>query len=157
MPLLHDAYLPVERMETLDAALALARARTQSIWAVEPEDVLHARLLADSAREVGAARPAAPGRLPTARSVQDPDIDRICTRPTAVDLDGDGKLDIVSGNFRGTFHFFAGQGKGKFAPKSTLLMLVSAFAGRERVLAAYREAVRQGYRFYSYGDAMLIV
>ncbi|HZN40853.1 MAG TPA: VCBS repeat-containing protein [Planctomycetota bacterium] len=53
---------------------------------------------------------------------QDPDIDRICTRPTAVDLDGDGKLDIVSGNFRGTFAFFAGQGKGKFAEKSTLLM-----------------------------------
>jgi S-adenosylmethionine:tRNA ribosyltransferase-isomerase len=42
-------------------------------------------------------------------------------------------------------------------PRTTLLMMVSAFAGRERVLAAYREAVRQGYRFYSYGDAMLIV
>ncbi len=41
-------------------------------------------------------------------------------------------------------------------PRSTLLMLVSAFAGRERVLAAYREAVRREYRFYSYGDAMLI-
>jgi S-adenosylmethionine:tRNA ribosyltransferase-isomerase len=39
-------------------------------------------------------------------------------------------------------------------PRSTLLMLVSAFAGRERVLAAYGEAVREGYRFYSYGDAM---
>jgi S-adenosylmethionine:tRNA ribosyltransferase-isomerase len=39
-------------------------------------------------------------------------------------------------------------------PRSTLLMLVSAFAGRERVLAAYAEAVREGYRFYSYGDAM---
>lgn len=39
-------------------------------------------------------------------------------------------------------------------PRSTLLMLVSAFAGRERVLAAYEEAVREGYRFYSYGDAM---
>ncbi len=38
-------------------------------------------------------------------------------------------------------------------PESTLLMLVSAFAGRERVLAAYEEAVREGYRFYSYGDA----
>ncbi len=42
-------------------------------------------------------------------------------------------------------------------PKSTLLMLVSAFAGRELVLAAYREAVREGYRFFSYGDAMLIL
>jgi S-adenosylmethionine:tRNA ribosyltransferase-isomerase len=41
-------------------------------------------------------------------------------------------------------------------PRSTLLMLVSAFAGRERVLAAYEEAIRQGYRFYSYGDAMLV-
>mgnify|MGYP001167377100 FL=1 len=41
-------------------------------------------------------------------------------------------------------------------PRSTLLMLVSAFAGRERVLAAYREAVRSGYRFFSYGDAMLV-
>ncbi len=40
-------------------------------------------------------------------------------------------------------------------PRSTLLMLVSAFAGRERVMAAYEEAVREGYRFYSYGDAML--
>lgn len=42
-------------------------------------------------------------------------------------------------------------------PESTLLMLVSAFAGREHILEAYREAVRSGFRFYSYGDAMLIV
>ncbi len=41
-------------------------------------------------------------------------------------------------------------------PKSSLLMLVAALAGRERVLAAYREAVARRYRFYSYGDAMLI-
>jgi S-adenosylmethionine:tRNA ribosyltransferase-isomerase len=41
-------------------------------------------------------------------------------------------------------------------PRSTLLMLVAAFAGREAVLAAYAEAVELGYRFYSYGDAMLI-
>jgi len=41
-------------------------------------------------------------------------------------------------------------------PRSTLLMLVCAFAGRERVLQAYAEAVGEGYRFYSYGDAMLI-
>ena len=42
-------------------------------------------------------------------------------------------------------------------PRSTLLMLVSAFAGRERMLAAYTEAVRQRYRFYSFGDAMLLL
>lgn len=42
-------------------------------------------------------------------------------------------------------------------PKSTLLMLVSALAGRERTLEAYEEAVRQRYRFFSFGDAMLIV
>jgi S-adenosylmethionine:tRNA ribosyltransferase-isomerase len=42
-------------------------------------------------------------------------------------------------------------------PQSSLLMLVAAFAGRERVLAAYREAVEKRYRFYSYGDAMLIL
>lgn len=41
-------------------------------------------------------------------------------------------------------------------PRSTLLMLVSALAGREFVLAAYREAVRSGYRFFSYGDCMLV-
>jgi len=41
-------------------------------------------------------------------------------------------------------------------PKSTLLMLVSAFAGRELILSTYAEAVRRGYRFFSYGDAMLI-
>jgi S-adenosylmethionine:tRNA ribosyltransferase-isomerase len=41
-------------------------------------------------------------------------------------------------------------------PKSTLLMLVSAFAGRERMLTVYREAIRLEYRFYSFGDAMLI-
>ncbi len=42
-------------------------------------------------------------------------------------------------------------------PQSSLLMLVSAFAGREPVLAAYREAVARQYRFYSYGDAMLVL
>jgi S-adenosylmethionine:tRNA ribosyltransferase-isomerase len=42
-------------------------------------------------------------------------------------------------------------------PRSTLLMLVSAFAGTELIRDAYREAIRGGYRFYSYGDAMLIV
>jgi S-adenosylmethionine:tRNA ribosyltransferase-isomerase len=42
-------------------------------------------------------------------------------------------------------------------PRSSLLLLASAFAGRERLLAAYAEAIRSGYRFYSYGDAMLVL
>jgi S-adenosylmethionine:tRNA ribosyltransferase-isomerase len=42
-------------------------------------------------------------------------------------------------------------------PQSTLIMMISALAGRERVLAAYEEAVRERYRFFSYGDCMLIL
>jgi S-adenosylmethionine:tRNA ribosyltransferase-isomerase len=42
-------------------------------------------------------------------------------------------------------------------PRSTLLMLVSAFAGRELILQAYLEAMNLNYRFYSFGDAMLII
>ena len=42
-------------------------------------------------------------------------------------------------------------------PKSTLLMLVSAFAGREKILETYETAIREGYRFYSFGDVMLIL
>ncbi|MCX5882220.1 MAG: S-adenosylmethionine:tRNA ribosyltransferase-isomerase, partial [Deltaproteobacteria bacterium] len=41
-------------------------------------------------------------------------------------------------------------------PRSTLLMLVSAFTGRNFILNAYQAAIQEGYRFYSYGDAMLI-
>jgi S-adenosylmethionine:tRNA ribosyltransferase-isomerase len=42
-------------------------------------------------------------------------------------------------------------------PRSSLLLLVAAFAGRGPILAAYREAIAAEYRFYSYGDAMLIL
>jgi S-adenosylmethionine:tRNA ribosyltransferase-isomerase len=42
-------------------------------------------------------------------------------------------------------------------PRSSLLLLVAAFAGREKILAAYADAVRRRYRFYSYGDAMLLL
>jgi S-adenosylmethionine:tRNA ribosyltransferase-isomerase len=56
------------------------------------------------------------------------------------------KFDVIDGLIT-NFHL----------PKSTPLILVSAFAGREKVLKAYEEAIRQGYRFLSYGDAMLIL
>jgi S-adenosylmethionine:tRNA ribosyltransferase-isomerase len=42
-------------------------------------------------------------------------------------------------------------------PKSTLIMLVSAFAGKDLIMHAYQEAIRERYRFFSYGDCMLIV
>jgi S-adenosylmethionine:tRNA ribosyltransferase-isomerase len=42
-------------------------------------------------------------------------------------------------------------------PESSLLMMISAFAGREKTLQAYSQAVAAGYRFFSYGDAMLIL
>jgi S-adenosylmethionine:tRNA ribosyltransferase-isomerase len=68
-------------------------------------------------------------------------------------LEGETALTILPGHrFRVTdalvtnFHL----------PRSSLLLLVCALAGRERVLAAYAEALARGYRFYSYGDAMLI-
>lgn len=57
------------------------------------------------------------------------------------------------------YHFKAMQGliTNFHLPESTLVMLVSAFAGRENVLAAYEEAVKQRYRFFSFGDAMTIL
>jgi len=56
-----------------------------------------------------------------------------------------------------TFSVVRGVLTNSHLPRSSLLMLVSAFAGRERVLAAYRTAIAERYRFYSYGDAMLII
>jgi hypothetical protein len=48
---------------------------------------------------------------------QEQQTENICTRPFAVDWDGDGHLDLVVGNFAGTFYWFKGEGKGKFGPK----------------------------------------
>lgn len=49
------------------------------------------------------------------------DVKNICTRPFAADINGDGKLDIIAGNFEGSFYWFAGEGKGVFASKATQL------------------------------------
>lgn len=69
---------------------------------------------------------------------------------------GDGETDLVIvPGFR--FRAVDALVTNFHLPRSSLLLLVSAFASRERVLAAYAEAVRSRYRFYSYGDAMLLV
>jgi S-adenosylmethionine:tRNA ribosyltransferase-isomerase len=69
-------------------------------------------------------------------------------------MSGSTSLFILPG-----YHFQAVQAMitNFHLPRSTLIMLVSAFAGRERILAAYETAKREGYRFYSFGDAMLII
>ena len=56
-----------------------------------------------------------------------------------------------------TFRLVEGMVTNFHLPRSSLLMLVAALAGREPVLRAYREAIAHGYRFYSYGDAMLVI
>ena len=67
---------------------------------------------------------------------------------------GETQLFIRPGH---EFHVVRGMITNFHLPRSSLLMLVAAFAGREQVLAAYRHAVEERYRFYSYGDAMLIL
>ncbi len=66
---------------------------------------------------------------------------------------GDSRLFIYPGF---EFRVIDGLLTNFHLPESTLIMLVCAFAGREAVLAAYRHAIGQGYRFFSYGDAMLV-
>jgi S-adenosylmethionine:tRNA ribosyltransferase-isomerase len=56
-----------------------------------------------------------------------------------------------------TFQAVDGMVTNFHLPKSSLLMLVSAFAGRERILSVYKQAVELNYRFFSFGDAMLIL
>lgn len=68
-------------------------------------------------------------------------------------FDGDTDLFIYPG-YR--FHSIDAMITNFHLPKSSLLMLVAAFAGKQRVIDAYRHAVRQGYRFFSYGDSMFV-
>jgi S-adenosylmethionine:tRNA ribosyltransferase-isomerase len=81
----------------------------------------------------------------------------------SLEIDDNGRVVPATGETRlfvhpgHTFRLVDGLVTNFHLPKSSLLMLVAAFAGREPVLNAYREAVARAYRFYSYGDAMLVV
>jgi len=81
----------------------------------------------------------------------------------SLDVDGTGRLVSTSGETQlfirpgHEFRMVNGLVTNFHLPRSSLLVLVAAFAGRDRILDAYREAVAKGYRFYSYGDAMLIL
>jgi len=68
--------------------------------------------------------------------------------------EGPTRLYILPGH---PFRVVQGMITNFHLPRSTLLVMVSAFAGRERILNAYKEAQSRGYRFYSFGDAMLIL
>ena len=84
------------------------------------------------------------------RTVESASDDSGCVRP------GSGDTDIfIYPGYR--FKVLDGLITNFHLPESTLVMLVSALAGRENVLKAYEEAVREQYRFFSFGDAMLIL
>lgn len=112
------------------AAIAKARRGGRPILAVGTTVV---RALEDAAQKA-AARGASPDELAPGRASAD-----IFIRP--------GHRFALVDQLLTNFHL----------PRSTLLVMVAAFAGRELILSAYRHAVEAGYRFYSYGDCMLIV
>ena len=112
-----------------DAAAAIARARREGRPVVAVGTTV-VRTLEAAARAQGGA---VAGAVAAGDAVTD-----LCLLP--------GDRFLVVTDLITNFHL----------PRSTLLMLVAAFAGRENVLGAYRDAIERGYRFYSYGDAMLI-
>ena len=75
-------------------------------------------------------------------------------RGVVVSGEGETRLFIHPGH---EFHLVGGLVTNFHLPKSSLLILTAAFAGRDQILAVYHEAVQRRYRFYSYGDAMLIL
>ncbi|MGH8150243.1 MAG: S-adenosylmethionine:tRNA ribosyltransferase-isomerase, partial [Steroidobacteraceae bacterium] len=126
------------------AAIARARSRGGRVIAVGTTVV---RALESAALESGATESA--GLESAAPGLPDAPGPRGAPGPWA----GETRLFITPG-FR--FRVIDGLLTNFHLPESTLLMLVCALAGRERVLAAYVHAVRSRYRFFSYGDAMLV-
>src|SRR5229473_4086234 len=106
-----------------------------------------------SARDAG--RPIVAIGTTVVRALEDAGLRAVTSGSSSLVLAGkaDARLFIVPG-FR--FRVVEGLLTNFHLPRSTLLALVCAFAGREQILAAYEHAVKAGYRFYSYGDCLLI-
>jgi S-adenosylmethionine:tRNA ribosyltransferase-isomerase len=158
---LHFTPEMLERFDHAFLTLHVGVGTFRPVSVERPEDhVMHSeryRVTAETARRVNAAdRAVAVGTTVTrvleslARTLPDKAADRI------PEGGHEGGTDIF---IRPPFRFRATDAllTNFHLPESTLIMLVSAFAGRERVLEAYREAVAREYRFYSYGDCMLIL
>ena len=86
----------------------------------------------------------------TTRALESLIVEKGIVRPG----EGETRLFIRPGH---RFELVSGLVTNFHLPKSSLLILAAAFAGREEILAVYRDAVQRGYRFYSYGDAMLLL
>ncbi len=127
---------------------------------VRVSDIRHHRMHAERFHISNAAA----DRLNRARTQQKRivAVGTTCVRVLEYAVDGHGRIASGSGQcdlfiYPGyDFRMVDAMITNFHLPRSTLLMLVAAFAGRQEVLAAYREAIDRGYRFYSYGDAMLI-
>ncbi|MFP4056188.1 MAG: tRNA preQ1(34) S-adenosylmethionine ribosyltransferase-isomerase QueA [Candidatus Brocadiia bacterium] len=149
--------LEVRGVRRVTITLHVGRGTFQPVRAERVEDhEMHAEwfdLPQDTAQAVTETRQAG-GRVVAVGTTVTRVLETVARRPQWGPARGTTELFIAPGfTFRVTdalvtnFHL----------PRSTLLMLVAAFAGAERVLAAYEEAKRRSYRFYSYGDAMLIL
>ena len=109
---------------------------------------------AEAAAKVAAAK-AAGGRVVAVGTTSVRTLESAAARPEGFGA-GQGRTDLfIYPPYR--FQVVDALVTNFHLPKSTLIMMISAFAGREFVLEAYREAIRERYRFYSYGDCMLIL
>ncbi|TAK14442.1 MAG: tRNA preQ1(34) S-adenosylmethionine ribosyltransferase-isomerase QueA [Anaerolineae bacterium] len=119
------------------------------------EHVIHSewcQLTAETAAQINAAR-AAGGRIIAVGTTSVRTLESAAAGSGVAAFEGPTRLYILPGY---EFKVVDALITNFHLPRSTLLMLVSAFADRERILAAYQAAIDEGYRFYSFGDAMFI-
>jgi S-adenosylmethionine:tRNA ribosyltransferase-isomerase len=128
-----DCEVPAETAARVNAALAEGR-RVIAVGTTTTRTLESAALHAEATDSRGEAPVAGPARVAAGR------------RPASLYIRPGHRFRVISGLFT-NFH----------VPRSSLLVLVAAFAGREAVLAAYDRAVRERFRFYSYGDAMIVL